>query len=459
MRNGSVAVASMLVLSVTACFSPPDTPLTSESAGQTTGDSTGAESTGIGATTAMPSTGVDSDPDTTAGSNESSSSTSDASTSDASTGDDTTTGSPVDTDGDGVFDDVDNCVAVDNPDQGDLDGDGVGDFCDSEIIDGSGILYVPAGADHSKAGLHCYPGEVRIYGTLHVIPQGGMVGTGTLELRSESAILVAAGGQIDGVGAGFPGGLAAPTNGGMAGAGPRPGCGGGPGSCVANGGSGGGYGGNGGTADPATPYAMGNACTLCSQPTEPHCFGAGGATVGTANGPDLSMGSGGGAGGNSCGCNDSGADGGRGGAMVSLAANDRVRIDGSVTVNGITPATDDSLCGYRPGGGGGSGGGLLVAAELVQGAATGSLSANGGGGGQALGDMNSTWGWAGGGGGGGRIKVFAPTNEYMGGFSAMGGAGGMSPPDGDSYAGIAGQTGTSSATAVIPPAFDNISCN
>lgn len=41
-------------------------------------------------------------------------------------------GSPLtDTDGDGVFDDTDNCIAVVNPDQHDEDGDHVGDACDA----------------------------------------------------------------------------------------------------------------------------------------------------------------------------------------------------------------------------------------------------------------------------------------------------------------------------------------
>jgi len=43
-----------------------------------------------------------------------------------------------DGDGDGVFDDVDNCPFISNPDQADFEGDGVGDACDSDT-DGDGL--------------------------------------------------------------------------------------------------------------------------------------------------------------------------------------------------------------------------------------------------------------------------------------------------------------------------------
>ena len=47
----------------------------------------------------------------------------------------------VDTDGDGIFDDIDNCASVYNPDQADLDQDGIGDVCDST----PGVTYAFSG--------------------------------------------------------------------------------------------------------------------------------------------------------------------------------------------------------------------------------------------------------------------------------------------------------------------------
>ena len=40
---------------------------------------------------------------------------------------------PVDTDGDGVVDTVDNCIDVYNTDQEDTDGDGHGNICDGDF--------------------------------------------------------------------------------------------------------------------------------------------------------------------------------------------------------------------------------------------------------------------------------------------------------------------------------------
>ncbi len=61
----------------------------------------------------------------------------------------------ADTDGDGVFDNVDNCLAISNADQTDTDGDGEGDACDSDD-DNDGVLDEddPAPLDPNVSGVN-----------------------------------------------------------------------------------------------------------------------------------------------------------------------------------------------------------------------------------------------------------------------------------------------------------------
>ncbi|MGB2502766.1 MAG: lectin-like domain-containing protein, partial [Flavobacteriaceae bacterium] len=59
-----------------------------------------------------------------------------------------------DGDGDGVFDAVDNCILVSNPNQIDIDLDGIGDLCDSDI-DGDGVLNTDELTDNTDPNNPC----------------------------------------------------------------------------------------------------------------------------------------------------------------------------------------------------------------------------------------------------------------------------------------------------------------
>ncbi len=459
MRLGSIASCSLVALGLLGCAEPEPRPEDTEFPGTSTGDTTGlleGSTSGDPDTTASPGTtgpaqsSTTDDPDDRDGDG-------------VHDAEDNCPGSPnpdqADDDEDALGDACDNCPEVNNPAQGDVDGDEVGDFCDIEVIDTPEILYVPIGVEYPMEGRRCYSGEVRVYGAIQLIPYSGEAKSGgTLELLCQTRIYVAPGALVDGVGAGFRGATTPTSGGGLAGLGPNPGCGGGPGACVANGGSGGGYGGVGGTADPTTNFSVGNPCRTCSSPAQSACYGSPGATSGTNGGPDLEMGSGGGSGGTSCGCADAGGPGGRGGGRVVLRATEEVRIDGRVAVDGQAPLPDSSSCGFHPGGGGGSGGGLVIAAGVFAGGDAGVVSALGGAGGEALGDISGAFGWGGGGGGGGRVKVFAVLPEFSGALRAFGGPGGVAPEDGNSYQGYPGEDGSISVAGVIPPEYGPVRC-
>ena len=76
----------------------------------------------------------------------------------------TTTTNPqcpgADADGDGLCDDDDNCPATPNPDQGDFDGDGIGDACDAADVAGLSIRLLDIGGRQPGRGRFEVRGEL-----------------------------------------------------------------------------------------------------------------------------------------------------------------------------------------------------------------------------------------------------------------------------------------------------------
>ena len=230
------------------------------------------------------------------------------------------------------------------------------------VTDDANNLYVGPGETYTLGGVHTYAVGVQVAatGVLYVTGFTGGVNTGYLELHAP-AILIE--GTING---GFRGYRTAEG----------PGAGNYPGS-------GGSYGGQGGASGWGT--------------TAPPPYG-------TANGPDIQMGSGG--------ANQTLGIGGPGGAYVALYASN-LGISGLITVTG-TQGSD--VTGWGDGGGGGAGGGVYLVRKNVT--VSGAIYANGGRGG------NSVQRRGGGGGGGGRIKVFYCSLIFIGTHTETGGAGG-----------------------------------
>lgn len=412
--------------------------------------------------------------------------------SDASSGPGDTGSEPLEPDGDqdGVPDDADNCVSVYNPDQFDIDGDLVGDWCDDELID-TDVLFVPESVEIELAGTYCYH-RVRILGAVTVTPWDGESG-GELSIRTETSLELGESGLIMAAGAGFRGGPGSNEEGcGYAGEGPGAGCGGGlswtGSSETGQAGTGARYPyvvsyyypssfGGGFWGQPSNPHGNYSPhvsffpcnqryCTAgtfgVSATCEDVCKGAVPNPYGSTTGPDIARGSGGGGGGGIQSCESSGAHGGRGGGSVSLQANFSVVIAGEVNVDGGAAPLNTNACGGRPGGGGGSGGGILIAGDSLLVLDTARLMARGGSGGEGVGfPDDQTWAWGGGGGSGGRIKTFANIRNFDNLFrtaSRNGGPGGAVPNTSNSAPGNPGNVGEYGNSLGVPSSLRSTVC-
>ncbi|MFC1475809.1 hypothetical protein ACFLQW_02260 [Candidatus Zixiibacteriota bacterium] len=289
--------------------------------------------------------------------------------------------------GDNAPDICDNCPAVANPGQGDLDADGIGNPCDPlTLLTASATLSVaetfqnltiPNGVTLTANA------EVVVTGNLTIEP-GGTIrhsprNLSGLQLTVGDSLWIqrnAAVGRISVSARGLYGGG-------------RAGCGwsgetynsSGDIVCGSGGSSGGSHGGVGGTG--ATAAGVAPAYGVVENPE--YLGGGGGCEYAPYN------------------------PGGNGGGLVRITAG-TVILDGEIRANGETIYPN---CGYAYGRvGGGAGGGISISADVFEGSSSGLITAKGG-----LGACDK-----GGGGGGGRIAIKADDySGYAGTYSARGG--------------------------------------
>lgn len=259
-----------------------------------------------------------------------------------------------------------------------------------------------SGAASLAGGQYCFESV-----TIHPGGSLGIAGAVTLDIQGD--FYLASGATINGSGMGFEGGFL------VSGSGP----GGGMAGLFGSGAGGGGHGGRGGYGGTSVTYTMG---------------ASGGVSYDSEFDPSL-PGSGGG------GCYSSyGGDGGA--ALILLAPNGKVVLDGIVSMNGEMGGGSSVS---SSAGGGGAGGSLQVKAKDIEG--SGSLSAQGGIGGSTFGSVTV---YGGGGGGGGRICLCGTmSTAFLGNVTVSGGWSGSSmngTPAGFGYMGSYFNCAVESAT-------------